>query len=464
MRLNTTNAGTRLASAALLVAVLAGCEDRTLAVRTPDVVPISSTNSASALPTLSASIIANFTFAYAGDGGNVNEGVIQDGGLLADEYISSDTYPTRNQLDMRAPQNTNANTNTVFANINVFRKFAEDAIQGYSKYEPGVAQEAEAYTWAGYAYVLIAENYCTGIPFSFVNNATGAVTYGQLESTDQMWHDARVRFDSALAILAADTVSADASSIPTETYFASVGKGRALLDSNDAVDAAAAVAAVPVSFNYFVATSTNTERQWNGVWTYDNNERRYSIPDNEGINGLTYRSDGTETGAGCAGVTLAGDPRITWFDNGAGFNTAAENYAECIYPSVSSNISVATGVEAQLIIAEADLKASNMGGAVAAINSARAQLGAPGTFTFASAVPDSQVTELFKERAYDLWLTAHRLGDLRRLVRQYGFAADAVFPTGAYQFGGSYGEGVAMPLPSTESSNPNFKACDITIP
>jgi starch-binding outer membrane protein, SusD/RagB family len=464
MRLNTTNAGTRLASAALLAAVLAGCEARTLAVKTPDVVSVQSTQGAGSLPVLSASIIANFTFAYAGDGGNVNEGVIQDGALLGDEYISSDTYPTRNEIDQRIPQYSNANSNTVFADINIFRKNAEDAVAAYQAYQPGVSQEAEAYTWAGYSYILIAETYCTGIPFSFVNNNTGAITFGPLESTAQMWHDARVRFDSALAVLAADTVTADQGNIAGEVNFASIGKGRALLDSGDAVDAAAAVAAVPLSYNYFVATSTNTERQWNGVWTYDNNERRYSIPDNEGINGLSYRSNGTELGVGCAGTMVAGDPRITWYDNGAGFNTAAENYAECIFPSVSSNISVATGVEAQLIIAEADLQGGNTGAAKMIINNIRSTVfGDTSTFVFPGN-PDSAVTALFKERAYDLWLTAHRLGDLRRLIRQYGFAPDAVFPTGAYQFGGSYGESVSLPLPSTEASNPNFKICDTTVP
>ena len=463
MRPITTEAVHRLASAALLAAVLAGCEDRTLAVKTPDVIPISSTNSASALPTLSASVIANFTFAYAGDGGNVNEGVIQDGGLLADEWISSDTYPTRNQIDARLTTSTNANSNTVFQSIQVFRKNAEDAITAYQKYQPGVAQEAEAYTWAGYAYVLMAENFCTGVPFSTVNNATGAVTFGPLESTAQMWHDARVRFDSALAILAADTVSGDASSIPTETYFASVGKGRTLVDSNDYADAAAAVAAVPPTFNYFIATSTNTTRQWNGVWTYSNNEHRYSVPDNEGINGLTYRSDGIQLANPCVSMGNTGDPRITWFDYGPGFNTASENYAQCIYPTISSNIPVATGVEAQLITAEYELSQSNTAGAATILNAVRVQLGNTVTFTF-PVNADSQKTALMKERAYDMWMTAHRLGDLRRLIRQYGFAANAVFPTGAYQFGGTYGNGVSMPVPAAEANNPNYQACDTTVP
>ena len=37
---------------------------------------------------------------------------------------------------------------------------------------------------------------------------------------------------------------------------------------------------------------------------------------------------------------------------------------------------------------------------------------------------------MFRERAFWLYLSGHRLGDLRRMVRQYGRSADAVFPGG----------------------------------
>ncbi|MDX1577459.1 MAG: hypothetical protein R3266_03200, partial [Gemmatimonadota bacterium] len=67
----------------------------------------------------------------------------------------------------------------------------------------------------------------------------------------------------------------------------------------------------------------------------------------------------------------------------------------------------------------------------------------------------------FEERAYWLWLTGHRLGDLRRLVRQYGRAEDDVFPTGAYfkVQAGDYGDDVNLPVPFDEENNPNFQAC-----
>ena len=68
---------------------------------------------------------------------------------------------------------------------------------------------------------------------------------------------------------------------------------------------------------------------------------------------------------------------------------------------------------------------------------------------------------LFRERAYWLWLTAHRLGDLRRLIRQYGFAADSVFPSGPYFKSQvpTYGSDVNFPVPVDEENNPNFTQC-----
>ena len=68
----------------------------------------------------------------------------------------------------------------------------------------------------------------------------------------------------------------------------------------------------------------------------------------------------------------------------------------------------------------------------------------------------AQVDQLFKERAYWLFLTSHRLGDMRRLIRQYNRPANTVFPTGAYFKGGTYGTDVSSPVPQREQNNPSY--------
>ena len=64
---------------------------------------------------------------------------------------------------------------------------------------------------------------------------------------------------------------------------------------------------------------------------------------------------------------------------------------------------------------------------------------------------------LFRERAYWLFLTAHRVGDLRRMIRQYGRGAETVFPTGSYLSNGRstiYGTDTSFPIPVEELNNP----------
>jgi hypothetical protein len=82
-----------------------------------------------------------------------------------------------------------------------------------------------------------------------------------------------------------------------------------------------------------------------------------------------------------------------------------------------------------------------------------APLADPGSF-------DARVDLLFRERAFWLFGTGHRHGDLRRLVRQYGRNANDVFPTGPYRSGRVYGNDITAAFPRTsESRNPNYRGC-----
>ena len=51
------------------------------------------------------------------------------------------------------------------------------------------------------------------------------------------------------------------------------------------------------------------------------------------------------------------------------------------------------------------------------------------------------------------------IGDLRRLIRQYGRTEDNVFPKGVYFKGGVYGSDVNFPVPDGERVNPQFTGC-----
>jgi hypothetical protein len=158
-------------------------------------------------------------------------------------------------------------------------------------------------------------------------------------------------------------------------------------------------------------------------------------------------------------------------------------YIPAKYPTASSPIVLASGVEARLIEAEAVLQAGDAAAWLAKLNALRTD----GTYdTTASSPPDTlwhagsggvaglkpladpgtadgRVDLLFRERAFWLFLTGHRQGDLRRLIRQYGRDAVDLYPTGHYQgvlFGIYYGGDVTAPVPAAERTlNPNFTGC-----
>jgi hypothetical protein len=126
-----------------------------------------------------------------------------------------------------------------------------------------------------------------------------------------------------------------------------------------------------------------------------------------------------------------------------------------------SPFTVANGIEARLIEAEAQLQPVNApsGPWLATLNALRATVGLsdttdPGTAT-------ARVSLLFRERAYWLFLTGHRQGDLRRLIRQYGRNQDQVYPTGPYLAPGTglYGTDVTTVIPLSEYVNPFFHGC-----
>ncbi len=139
-----------------------------------------------------------------------------------------------------------------------------------------------------------------------------------------------------------------------------------------------------------------------------------------------------------------------------------------IYGQVTS-MSVVNGIDARLIEAEAALQAGNAAGMMTSLNGLRATSVTMGTINYAAnALPplvdpgtaDARINLLFREKAFWTFSRGQRLGDLRRLIREYGRTADQVFPTGTHYRGTTYGPDVNLPITTDESNgNPNFKGC-----
>jgi len=125
-----------------------------------------------------------------------------------------------------------------------------------------------------------------------------------------------------------------------------------------------------------------------------------------------------------------------------------------IWPTRDTAVAIMTGVEGRLIVAEAQLAAGDTAASLATLNALRTRV--PGLTPLTDAgSPEARVNQLFRERAFWLFGRGTRVGDLRRLIRDYGRVEDDVFPTGSWHKGGAYGSDVNMPVPQAELNNPN---------
>jgi len=292
----------------------------------------------------------------------------------------------------------------------------------------------ELYAISAAVHVLRGETYCGALPFS---TTEPEITYGEPLNADQIMDRAISRLDMA------DQLAGGSETIAN---LARVLRGRALLNQGNYSAAAAAVAAVPTDFLYQTVHSTNSTREENFMYVDNWELDRYSVSDREGVNGLDFAT--------------AGDPRVpTEYVGVSRFDAETPMYRYLKLTSRAAPVETASGAEARMIEAEAMLNAGDAAGWLARVNAARGLVGLepladPGTH-------DARVDAMFRERAFWLFNTGHRLGDLRRLVRQYGRPASSVYPWGPYHKDNlERGTDLSLVIPGNEANNPNYELGD----
>jgi len=444
-----------------VVAVLAACSSL-LDVKDPDVInPPDVQNADGAVGAYNGGI-GDFAFANDGDNGGT-EGQILVSGVMSDEYTDVETFPTRIEYDSRAIDERNTTLRDVYFNLHKARVALEGAAGALQQYAPTPnSRIGEVLALSGFTYVYFAENYCSAVPFS-ARLPDGSIQNGVPLSTKAILARAINRFDSALVVTATQSSSSDSLARLRVRSLAALGKARALLDSGDFAAAGAAVTGVPDTFAYSTFHSTATDRQKNGVFVFNNQAplgtARFSVADVEGTNGLNFLS--------------AGDPRVVAPQNGKGFDNTSPLFVLTKYASQTSPVHVADGVEARLIAAESQLRGGDGPGMVTSLNALRADAAHNGGFTLAaltdpgSSPKDSlRVDLLFRERAFWLYATGHRLGDLRRLARApYNRAVNTIYPIGTYTHTNTvYGDNTELPVTFDERNNPKFTGCDYNTP
>ena len=425
-----------------LALLFTGC-DGTLEVTEREFLTPAGTN----VDLLFAGAIRDFNTGYSG--GGLTDRFLSTEALLTDQFFSSGTFTTRTATDQR-DQFSMVQGNTSDAGYRELQQARRATLRAVN----AMVDESEASgsrvglmkMMEGFTYVALGEGFCSGIPFSTVTT-DGDLEEGAPLSTQQIFEAALPIFDAA--------ISADGGNDA-----ARVGKGRALVNLGRYSEAAGVVGSVATSFLYAIEHNENSGNQENPIFNLQSNGR-YSLSEVEGGTGLPYRS--------------AGDPRIPWVEDPLGGFDAGirlflvQKYSE----SRSAPMVLADGVEARLIEAEADLNAggSNWLTILNALRTQVATLMPDRIIGYSSLVPgpnnptttlapltdpgtlDSRVDMLMSERAFWMFVTGHRLGDMRRLIRDYGRSQSNVFPDGSYFKGGTYGADVSLPLDFDENNN-----------
>jgi hypothetical protein len=453
--------GLSVAVGALLIPVASCNTEDALKVHDPAVATPGSVQTIGAVPTVYAGALGDFYAAYSGNA--LNDAYIATSGAFTDELKSSDTFTTRNDADRRTQQSpANGNLSDIpYVAIQRARRSNESAARLIASFFPATDPRiAETTNLAGYSYITLGEGFCSGTP---VPPSETAEQFAEAPgiTTAEMFDTAIVRFQASLAGLG---TASDAASVK-QRNLANVGLGRALTNNALYTAAATAVAGVPDNYVYFDDHSLNTTRENNSVWSLQDNGR-WTLPQVEGVNGINWQT--------------ANDPRVPWIDALVnGFDKANRLFKQVKWTTQAGDVPLATGAEARLIEAEAALSTGDVTTWLAKLNGLRAQVRTlmlaytnPGTY--ASVNPNAFVTNTtlapladpgtaagrvdltFRERAFWMYLTGHRLGDLRRLIRQYGRGAETVFPTGTWHKGGPYGTDVALLDSFQETNNSLF--------
>jgi hypothetical protein len=240
-----------------------------------------------------------------------------------------------------------------------------------------------------------------------------------------------------------------------------VARARVHVALGEFTQAAAVVTAVPTSFAYQHSFSLNTST--NTIWGQGLSSRRYSVGDSVEGNSRNIRV------LNAIPFASARDPRlpVTIPTSGAINGQDGQTYARttAMWGQLTA-VDVANGIDARMIEAEAALRAGNVTQWLAIHNALRAtppKLGEIQPAAMAALTdPGSEAARVnahFREKAFWTFSRGQRLGDMRRLIKQYGRTEATVYPQGVHYKGGNYGKDVNLPVVQAETNNPEFKGC-----
>ncbi len=388
---------------------------------------------------------------FAATGGNESTWLF--GGLLADEWATSSTFVQNDETDQRRIQENNSQISGMMYRLYRVRTSANQAIAALKEFEPTATTSiAEQYFSRGFVELQLASDFCNGIPLS--DGAGDKIVFGTPLPVAQVFAAAVAAFDSSIAAAGSAT---DANTVAI-VRAARVGKARAQLGLNQVDAAAATVAGIPTTFAYQATFSLTT--QTNQLWSLGLSALRYTVGDSVQGNQRNVLVANAIPFASLNDPRLPVTKRTTAGQDGQTFmNTTA------VFGQLTA-LDIANGIDARFVEAEKALRDNNVAQWLSILNALRA---APPTIHSVAVAPMPPLTDPgnaqarvnlhFREKALWTFGRGQRLGDMRRLIRQYARSANDVFPTGSHYKGGTFGPDVNLPIIQDEQNNPNFKGC-----
>ncbi len=411
-----------IAGVALLGAIACETARNPLEVESSSRIPAENVETPANAQLLMDGAIADFECAFAS--------YAVESATVGEEFIYAQQTADRVPADARTtlPTDVRYSTNSctglgVYSPLQISRSSADnllDHLRVWTDAEVPVNRTkliATAADYAGYSYLLLGESMCS-LAFSKIN-ADRSINYGGEISRDSTFKIAVARFTEAIT-------AAQATSTTDILRMAYLGRARAKLNLKDYAGAEADALQVPAGFLKNATYSATVGRRNNHVFN-DN-----SISNRSSSVGEPYRS-------------MTGDPRVPVVATNTVSTTTIRHFYQTKYTTVDAPIPLAKYQEAQLIIAEAEIRAGNLANALPILNAERTR-GAQSAFT--GTTQAQYLAELIDQRRRELFLEGQHLGDIIR----YGIVLQPAAGT-AYHFGGTYGNQICFPLPAAEKLN-----------
>jgi hypothetical protein len=460
-------AGVMLAS----VAVGTACNtERILESTDPDLINPENLNSPDGAEALRIGAMRRWVLTTAGPNANGSESTWLFGGLLVDEWATASTFVQNDQVDTRRAGADNSTVTSAFRALHRVRTSANQAIPLMRTFRATETRQlAELYLARSFAEMQLASDFCNGIPMSDAAAGDGTITYGAPLSVDSVFKLAIVSADSGIAL----ATGTDTASVAVLRALRVI-KARALLGigptagggtNYSAAGAQVTAALVPTNFVYRHTFSTTAGV--NGIWGQPRSNRRYLVGDSvEGnarnilvANAIPFFSSGDNR---IRGIYTVSGSDTTKSQDGLTNSRITDIYNQ------TTAIDVTNGIDARLIEAEVALASGDAVTMLAILNALRATPQTLGTFTTVPAnlpplaMPATLAAQqdlLFREAAYWTFTRGQRLGNIRRLVRQYGRTATSVYPEGTHYRNTTYGTDKTLLVPQAEANNPQWTGC-----